>query len=90
MQTIYPRAGAYKQLMEYFCGFSNESNLPAMKWWAGDVSDCIMRSAARLNLQVHGVARAIALQQWDLSQPPMQASGCANPLAMLWGHRQWL
>ena len=36
--------------------------------------DCIMCSAARLNLQMQGTATSIAQQQWDLSQPPIQAS----------------
>jgi hypothetical protein len=39
--------------------------------------DCIMCSAARLNLQMQGTATSIAQQHWDLSQPPMQASQCA-------------
>ena len=40
-----------------------------------------MRSGARLNLQIAGMALSIAQQHWDLSQPPMQPSKCAQSCA---------
>lgn len=46
----------------------------------GDVTDCLMRCGARLNLQLPGTAAAIAGQAWDLSQPPMQPSGWVETL----------
>ena len=45
---------------------------------AGDVMDCVLRSGARLNLQIQGTAVSISQQHWDLSQPPMQPSQCAT------------